>query len=95
MNAALRRYVRLEMLEGVSAWYAGDRALAAQRLQSAREKWRQLQVSDDALASLAGMGFHTREVMEPAALLADLQLQQLRHARSTEVVFANDCGSAS
>ena len=56
------RYVRLELLEGVAAWYAGDRSLARERLQAARAKWAQLQVSDDALASLANMGFRTAEV---------------------------------
>jgi hypothetical protein len=52
----------LELLEGVSAWYAGDRAAAEKSLTSARAKWAQLQVSDHALANLAGMGFRTGEV---------------------------------
>ena len=56
------RYVRLELLEGVSAWCAGDRAAAEKSLTSARAKWAQLQMSDQALASLAGMGFRTGEV---------------------------------
>ena len=56
------RYVRLELLEGVAAWYAGDQSLAQERLMSARGKWAQLQVSDDALASLGNMGFRTAEV---------------------------------
>ena len=56
------RYVRLELLEGVAAWYAGDQNLARERLLAARAKWAQLQVSDDALASLGNMGFRTAEV---------------------------------
>ncbi len=64
------RYVRLELLEGVAAWYAGDAGLARERLLSARAKWAQLQVSDDALASLANMGFRTAEVSPlPAAAI--------------------------
>ena len=52
----------MELLEGVAAWYAGDAGLARERLLSARAKWAQLQVSDDALASLGNMGFRTAEV---------------------------------
>lgn len=36
--------------------------LAEQRLRSAEGKWRQLQVVDESLASLASMGFRTSEV---------------------------------
>ena len=46
----------------MSAWYAGDKISAEKSLTSAHAKWAQLQVSDNALASLAGMGFRTGEV---------------------------------
>ena len=62
------RYVRLELLEGVAAYLAGDRSRAQERLQAAQAKWQQLQVSDDAVAMLLGMGFSTREVAAPAAV---------------------------
>ena len=65
----LARYIRLELLEGVAAFYAGDRAKAKAALDSARAKWQRLQVSDDRLAELLGMGFTSTEVTScPAAL---------------------------
>ena len=62
------RYVRLELLEGVAAYLAGDRSRAQERLQAAQAKWQQLQVSDDSIAMLLGMGFSTREVLALAAV---------------------------
>ena len=56
-------YVRLELLEGLSALYSGSDKMAARRsLLSAQAKWQQLAVSDDALAQLLSMGFTASEV---------------------------------
>lgn len=54
--------MRLELLEGVAAYYAGDTAAAGERLRGARAKWERLQVSDDRLADLLNMGFTASEV---------------------------------
>ena len=58
----LRRYVRLELLEGVAAYHSGDRALARAKLRSSQQRWLQLQVSDECLAELMSMGFNSQEV---------------------------------
>ncbi|CAM6119310.1 unnamed protein product [Calypogeia fissa] len=50
-------YVRLELLEGVVAYHSGHPEAARQSLVSAHSKYRQLQVSDEAVAQLAAMGF--------------------------------------
>lgn len=60
------RFVRLEALEGISAFLRQDQRTAQTSLQSALAKWQRLQVSDEALALLAGMGFSAREVRRPA-----------------------------
>jgi hypothetical protein len=57
----LYSYVRLELLEGISAFYGGELREARDRLLSARAKWQRLQVSDEALAALSAMGFPTAE----------------------------------
>ena len=54
--------MRLELLEGVVAFHCDDKPLARCRLRSALTKWQQLQVSDDHLAALAGMGIETQLV---------------------------------
>ena len=56
------RYVRLELLEGVAAYYSGDKALARIKLKSSQQRWQQLQVSDERLAELMSMGFNSQEV---------------------------------
>eukprot|EP00271_Cylindrocystis_brebissonii_P004749 TRINITY_DN16587_c0_g2_i1.p1 TRINITY_DN16587_c0_g2~~TRINITY_DN16587_c0_g2_i1.p1 ORF type:complete len:672 (+),score=157.26 TRINITY_DN16587_c0_g2_i1:198-2213(+) len=57
----LATYVRLELLEGVVAFYAGDFKAARKSLTSAKEKFGKLQVSDDAVVQLAGMGFSAKD----------------------------------
>eukprot|EP00850_Spirogloea_muscicola_P008856 SM000048S16568 [mRNA] locus=s48:526308:529491:+ [translate_table: standard] len=57
----LATYVRLELLEGVVAYHSGDEAAARSSLLSAQAKLDQLEVSDEALAQLATMGFSLRE----------------------------------
>ncbi|OAE21604.1 hypothetical protein AXG93_939s1110 [Marchantia polymorpha subsp. ruderalis] len=54
-------YVRLELLEGVVAYHSGRSEAARQSLTSAQQKFQQLQVSDEAVAQLANMGFTTKE----------------------------------
>jgi hypothetical protein len=54
-------YVRLELLEGVIAFHVGDYEAAKQSLASAHSKYKQLQVSDGAVAMLAPMGFSAVE----------------------------------
>lgn len=54
-------YVRLELLEGVAAFHSGLNEVAKNSLLSAQNKYNQLQVSDEGLALLLGMGFTTRE----------------------------------
>lgn len=69
----MARYIRLELLEGVAAFYAGDKVTAKAALDGAQAKWQRLQVSDDRLAELLGMGFTTTEVNScPAALLCPI-----------------------
>ncbi|GBG66204.1 hypothetical protein CBR_g57083 [Chara braunii] len=55
------RYVRLELLEGVVAFYAGDLESARRILSSAKDKFHQLQVSNEALVTLLSMGITSRE----------------------------------
>ncbi|KAG6556968.1 hypothetical protein Mapa_001384 [Marchantia paleacea] len=54
-------YVRLELLEGVVAYHSGRSEAARQSLTSAQQKYQQLQVSDEAVAQLASMGFTPKE----------------------------------
>ncbi len=54
--------MRLELLEGVAAYYSGNKALACVRLRSSEQRWKQLQVSDGHLAELMSMGFKSHEV---------------------------------
>ncbi|CAM6069601.1 unnamed protein product [Sphagnum tenellum] len=57
----LALYVRLELLEGVVAYHSGLLDAAQHSLLSAQRKFHQLQVSDEAVASLVGMGFSLTE----------------------------------
>ncbi|GAQ78669.1 ubiquitin-associated (UBA)/TS-N domain-containing protein [Klebsormidium nitens] len=57
----LALYVRLETLEGVVAFHSGQPVAAKQALQSAEGKYKQLQVSDESLVKLTGMGFSLAE----------------------------------
>jgi hypothetical protein len=49
------------LLEGVAAFHGGDTAGARGKLTAAHRRWAGLQLSDESLASLAAMGFRTRE----------------------------------
>ena len=67
------RYVRLELLEGVAAYYSGDRTLARAKLRSSEQRWQQLQVSDERLAELMSMGFKSQEVRLSLGNLPELE----------------------
>eukprot|EP00878_Enallax_costatus_P017080 GHUV01017933.1.p1 GENE.GHUV01017933.1~~GHUV01017933.1.p1 ORF type:complete len:343 (+),score=113.63 GHUV01017933.1:474-1502(+) len=54
-------YVRLELLEGVVAYHSGELAAAQQHLQAAHRRWQKLQLSEQALLSLAEMGYSETE----------------------------------
>ncbi|KXZ53463.1 hypothetical protein GPECTOR_7g913 [Gonium pectorale] len=60
----LATYLRLEVLEGLVAFYGGGpegRAAAEGNFRAAQAKWRRLQVSDEALAMLQSMGYGLKE----------------------------------
>lgn len=54
--------MRLELLEGVAAFYSGNKVLARAKLKSSEQRWQQLQISDGHLAELMSMGFKSYEV---------------------------------
>ncbi|CAI5931860.1 unnamed protein product [Closterium sp. NIES-64] len=57
----LATYLRLDLLDAIAAYHSGDLMGARPLLASAQSLFQQLQVSDDSLASLAGMGFSANE----------------------------------
>ncbi|VAH53304.1 unnamed protein product [Triticum turgidum subsp. durum] len=59
-HADLALYVRLELLEGVVAYYNGNTEKARGSLSSAQSKYMQLQVPDEAIAMLTDMGYDAR-----------------------------------
>ncbi|GFR40862.1 hypothetical protein Agub_g1512, partial [Astrephomene gubernaculifera] len=60
--AELATYLRLDVCEGLVAYYGGEgRAAAEACFRAAQEKWRRLQVSDESLALLQSMGYGLRE----------------------------------
>ena len=60
--------MRLELLQGVAAFHRGNKQ-ASHYLSSALDKWQRLQVCDEALATLASMGFTTSQVTSALALV--------------------------
>ncbi|KAK9803479.1 hypothetical protein WJX73_006601 [Symbiochloris irregularis] len=88
----LSLFVRLETLEGISAYYRSDWAAARALLHSAHDKWQQLQVDDTSLALLASMGFSAKlgkralrmcgGDVEKAADFATQQLQDRENRRT-------------
>lgn len=66
------RYVRLELLQGVAAFHCGDKQ-ASHHLSSALDKWQRLQVNDEAVATLASMGFTMSQVPVPFLLSAAMR----------------------
>ncbi|CAL5025142.1 unnamed protein product [Urochloa decumbens] len=59
-QADLAIYVRLELLEGVVAYYNGHAEKARGSLTSAQAKYLQLQVPDEAISMLMDMGYEAR-----------------------------------
>ncbi|KAJ4733140.1 NEDD8 ultimate buster 1 [Rhynchospora pubera] len=59
-HADLAIYLRLELLEGVVAYYNGDFEKAQESISSAQIKFNQLQVPDEALSLLMSMGYKER-----------------------------------
>ncbi|CAI5519483.1 unnamed protein product [Closterium sp. Naga37s-1] len=57
----LATYLRLDLLDAIAAYHSGDLTGARPLLASAQSLFQQLQVSDESLASLAGMGFSANE----------------------------------
>ncbi|URE49309.1 UBA [Musa troglodytarum] len=56
-QAELAIYLRMELLEGVVAYHCGNFKEARKALSSAQVKYVQLQVPDEALSMLMGMGY--------------------------------------
>ncbi|CAL9771991.1 unnamed protein product [Musa acuminata subsp. burmannicoides] len=56
-QAELAIYLRMELLEGVVAYHSGNFKEARKALSSAQVKYVQLQVPDEALSMLMGMGY--------------------------------------
>jgi len=59
-QADLALYLRLELLEGVVSYHNGNFEKAQQSISSAQIKFNQLQVPDEALVLLMGMGYKER-----------------------------------
>ena len=57
----LATMIRLEVLEGVSAFFHKDLDLAHRILSSAKDKTRQFEVSEESLSALNSMGFGMKE----------------------------------
>ncbi|CAN7118149.1 hypothetical protein HID58_011827 [Brassica napus] len=57
----LALYVRLELLEGVVAYHTGQNDKALNVLKSAHAKLLQLQIPDETLSVVMGMGFHEKD----------------------------------
>ncbi|GIL96789.1 hypothetical protein Vretimale_2576 [Volvox reticuliferus] len=58
----LGRYMRLEVLEGLVGYHSGEnRSTVEASFRAAQTKWRRLQISDEALAMLRGMGYGLQE----------------------------------
>jgi len=85
------RYVRLELLEGVAAFYSGNKVLARAKLKSSEQRWQQLQVSDGNLAELMSMGFKSHEVCPANIPCKVLKLCGIKAARSAHpLVYKQD-----
>ncbi|KAJ9557842.1 hypothetical protein OSB04_012456 [Centaurea solstitialis] len=56
----LALHLRLELLEGIVAYHSGDIEKAKKSLNSARNRYLQLQVPDEELSLLMGMGYGER-----------------------------------
>eukprot|EP01025_Chloroclados_australasicus_P036781 TRINITY_DN37458_c0_g2_i1.p1 TRINITY_DN37458_c0_g2~~TRINITY_DN37458_c0_g2_i1.p1 ORF type:complete len:415 (-),score=62.85 TRINITY_DN37458_c0_g2_i1:766-1950(-) len=57
-------YLRLEMLEGMAAYYAGESKVAVEKLQKAKSRWDSLQVMQEDVEELLVMGFEQDEVVK-------------------------------
>ncbi|KAL1189528.1 hypothetical protein V5N11_001509 [Cardamine amara subsp. amara] len=57
----LALYLRLELLEGVVAYHTGQYDKALNALKSAHAKFLQLQIPDETLSLVMGMGFHEKD----------------------------------
>ncbi|KAL1326275.1 NEDD8 ultimate buster 1 isoform X3 [Arachis ipaensis] len=59
--AFLHRHLRLELLEGVVTYHSGQLDKSRKALDSAKAKFNQLQVPDEALSFLMSMGYKERD----------------------------------
>ncbi|CAN1750102.1 NEDD8 ultimate buster 1 [Linum perenne] len=60
-SSGLALYLRLELLEAVVAYHSGQFEKSRTYLMSAQTKFKQLQISDEALSVVMGMGFKESE----------------------------------
>eukprot|EP01026_Neomeris_dumetosa_P052335 TRINITY_DN46284_c0_g1_i7.p1 TRINITY_DN46284_c0_g1~~TRINITY_DN46284_c0_g1_i7.p1 ORF type:complete len:398 (+),score=72.04 TRINITY_DN46284_c0_g1_i7:30-1196(+) len=74
-------YLRLEMLEGMAAYYAGEKKVANDKLTLAKRRWDQLQVLPEDSSELLGMGF------EPDEIVRALRLAGRDKSRALELIM--------
>ncbi|MEW5303146.1 MAG: hypothetical protein WDW36_005867 [Sanguina aurantia] len=67
----LATYVRLHAVEGVVAYHMQEPAAALLSLENAQRRWRSLQVSDEALASMQAMGYTHKDAGRALRLSAN------------------------
>ncbi|MEW5309591.1 MAG: hypothetical protein WDW38_001470 [Sanguina aurantia] len=67
----LATYVRLHAVEGVVAYHMQEPAAALLSLENAQRRWRSLQVSDEALATMQAMGFTHKDAGRALRLSAN------------------------
>ena len=93
----LIRFVRLETLEGIAAFLRQDLPAAQASLQSALANWERLQVDDQALAMLAGMGLTATEVSSNLhAIVTTARVTFVMHSSVYQLVsFVSAAGISS
>eukprot|EP01023_Acetabularia_acetabulum_P002818 TRINITY_DN11202_c0_g2_i1.p1 TRINITY_DN11202_c0_g2~~TRINITY_DN11202_c0_g2_i1.p1 ORF type:complete len:559 (-),score=117.24 TRINITY_DN11202_c0_g2_i1:404-2080(-) len=83
-------YLRLEMLEGMAAYYAGQGTISKQKLTAAKSRWEKLQVMPEDVNELLSMGFDYEEVLRSLRLAGrdkSRALELIMRQREEEVVL--------